>query len=430
MTMSPWLTTPLFFFLFISIALSSSFSNAAELKTLAARVSRDSATGFYAVQMHQKTPLQAERLVLDIAGDSVWLHCEGGAYTSSTYRRVPCGTAICSASSEGRCGNVCYGPGICHNNTCNVNVYNAYLDVNTMGDLSQDVVALSTVHGVQLTIPRFAFSCAPSILINEMGKGIAGLAGLNKATLALPTQLSTKLGFSNKFAICLPGSRDINGKGVVFFGDGPYVFSPGIDVSKHLTYTPLVQYGQHKNQHYISVNTIQIDNKKITVPTGTVARLDSIYGPYSFLATPIYNAFLAAFLKAAEARNITRVSAVNPSQACFDARTISWTRVGPRVPTIKLILHNSQTVWKIFGHNSMMPDKRPGVVCLAIFDAGPNGGTEGGYDVGPIVISTHQMRDNLLQFDITNNRFGFSSTLLGFNTTCSNFNFNSNSSSP
>lgn len=69
--MSPWLTTPLFFLLLISIALSSSFSNAAELKTLAARVSRDSATGFYAIQMHQKTPLQAERLVLDIAAPTL-----------------------------------------------------------------------------------------------------------------------------------------------------------------------------------------------------------------------------------------------------------------------------------------------------------------------------------------------------------------------
>lgn len=420
--MSPFLTTPFVFLLFI--ALSSPFSNAAGPKTLAAPVSWDSATGFYAIQLHQKTPLQAERLVLDIEGDSVWVNCQGGAYTSSTYRRVTCGTAICSASSLGRCGNLCYGPGICHNNTCLVDVYNSYLDLDSVGDLSQDVVALSTVHGVQLTIPRFAFSCAASIFIQEMGKGIAGLAGLNKAALALPTQLSTKFGFDNKFAICLPGSRDINAEGVVFFGNGPYVFSPGIDVSKHLTYTPLVKYGQQNTLHYISVNTIQIDNQKITIPTGTVARLDSIYKPYSFLATPIYNAFLAAFLKAAEARNITRVSTVNPPfEACFDAKTIRWTRVGPRVPTIKLVLHNSQTAWKIFGGNSMVQAERPGVVCLAFFDAGPNGGTEGGYDVGPIVISTHQMRDNLLQFDIANNRFGFSSTLLAFNTTCSNFNF-------
>lgn len=374
--------------------------------------------------MHQKTPLEAERLVLDIQGDSVWVHCQGGAYTSSTYRRVACGTAICSASSEGRCGNLCYGPGICHNNTCIAEVYNAYLDLDSSGDLSQDVVALFTIHGAKVTIPRFAFSCAPSISVNEMGKGIAGLAGLNKAVMALPTQLSATLGFNNKFAICLPGGRG-NVQGVVFFGNEPYVFSPGIDVSKHLTYTPLVQYGQHKNQHYISVNTIQIDTKKIAVPTGTVARLDSIYRPYSFFATPIYTAFLAAFLKAAEARNITRVSAVKPFEACFDAKSIPWTRVGPRVPTINFVLHNSQTVWKILGANSMVPVKRHKVLCLAFFDAGPNGGTEGGYDVGPIVISTHQMRDNLLEFDIANNRFGFSSTLLGLNTTCSNFKFSS-----
>lgn len=205
--MSLPLTTPIFFLLFIFIVLSSSFSNTARPKTLAAQVTWDSATGFYAIQMHQKTPLEAERLVLDIQRDSVWVHCQGGAYTSSTYRRVACGAAICSASAEGRCGNLCYGPGICHNNTCIVEVYNAYLDLDRSGDLSQDVVALFTIHGAKVTIPRFAFSCAPSIFVNEMGKGIAGLAGLNKAVMALPSQLSATLGFNNKFAICLPGGR-------------------------------------------------------------------------------------------------------------------------------------------------------------------------------------------------------------------------------
>lgn len=419
--MSPRLMAPIFFVLFIFIILCS-FANAAEPKTLAAQVIRDAATGFYAISMFQKTPLVTENLVLDLAGDSVLINCEGGAYNSSTYGRVQCGTTVCSASSEGRCGERCYGPGTCQSNTCNVDVYNEYLDLSQVGDLSEDVVALFTTRGARLKIPRFAFSCTSSSLISEMGKGIAGMAGLNKAALALPTQLSAKVGFDNKFALCLPGGRG-NSEGVIFFGNEPYVFSPGIDVSQHLTYTPLVPYGQQTSQHHISVNTIQIDTKKIALPNGTVARLDSIYRPYSFLATPIYNAFLAAFVKAAEARNITRVAAVKPFEACYDAKTISWTRVGPRVPTINLVLHNKQTVWKILGANSMVPVKRHRVLCLAFFDAGPNGGTEGGYDVGPIVISTHQMRDNLLQFDLANNRFGFSSTLLGFNTTCSKFKY-------
>lgn len=422
--MSARLITPIFFVLFIFIILCS-FANAAGPKTIVAQVIRDAATGFYAISMYQKTPLEAEKLVLDLAGDSLWIQCQGVAYNSSTYGRVACGTAVCSASSEGRCGNLCYGPGTCHNNTYNADIYNAYLDADAVGDLSEDVVALFTTHGSRLKIPQFAFSCAPSFVMTEMGKGIAGLAGVNKATLALPTQLSTKLGFTNKFAICLPGGRG-NAQGVVFFGNEPYVFSPaGIDVSKHLTYTPLVPYGEQTSQYHISVNTIQIDNKKIAIPNGTVARLDSIYRPYSFLATPIYNAFLGAFVKAAEARNITRVAAVKPFEACYDAKTISWTRVGPRVPNINLVLHNNQTVWKILGANSMVPVKRHRVLCLAFFDAGPTGGTEGGYDVGPIVISTHQMRDNLLQFDLAHNRFGFSSTLLGLNTTCSNFKFSS-----
>ncbi|MCL7034335.1 hypothetical protein MKW94_002609 [Papaver nudicaule] len=56
------------------------------------------------------------------------------------------------------------------------------------------------------------------------------------------------------------------------------------------------------------------------------------------------------------------------------------------------------------------------VLCLGFVDGGVNPRTS-------IVLGGYQLEDNLLQFDIARSRLGFSSTLLGRQTTCSNFNF-------
>jgi hypothetical protein len=57
-------------------------------------------------------------------------------------------------------------------------------------------------------------------------------------------------------------------------------------------------------------------------------------------------------------------------------------------------------------------------LCLGFVNGGENARTS-------IVIGGHQLEDNLVQFDLATSRVGFSSTLLGRQTTCSNFNFTS-----
>ena len=101
-----------------------------------------------------------------------------------------------------------------------------------------------------------------------------------------------------------------------------------------------------------------------------------------------------------------RVSSVKPFSACFDAKTVLSTRIGPSVPTIGLVLQNSNTTWSIFGAKSMVEVSNGAVLCLGIVDAGTDPTTS-------IVIGTHQMQDNLIQFDLAAYRLGFSSTLLG-----------------
>ncbi|KAJ6797043.1 basic 7S globulin-like [Iris pallida] len=55
--------------------------------------------------------------------------------------------------------------------------------------------------------------------------------------LGLPLQLASAFPVSAKFAVCLSSTTTSNG--VMFFGDGPYEISSGVDASARFKYTPL-----------------------------------------------------------------------------------------------------------------------------------------------------------------------------------------------
>ncbi|KAF7837240.1 basic 7S globulin [Senna tora] len=203
------------------------------------------------------------------------------------------------------------------------------------------------------------------------------------AGIATSGEFSAAFSFPRKFALCLTSSD-----GVVLFGDGPYVLLPGIDISRNLAYTPLI-----KN------------------PAGRGGTKVSTVSGYSVLESSIYKAVEYG----------VRVSGVAPFEECYESRSLGYTRVGPAVPTIDLLLHNKDTVWRIFGANSMVQVSDE-VTCLGLLDGGVEGRTS-------IVIGAHQIEDNLLQFDLAASRLGFTSSLLFSSTTCANFNFTSTHSS-
>ncbi|KAH9306543.1 hypothetical protein KI387_010947, partial [Taxus chinensis] len=237
------------------------------------------------------------------------------------------------------CGQ-CFAPPEpgCNNNTCGVSPENTVTRTATSSDIGQDVVALSSTDGKnpgpKATAPLFTFSCAPAFLLEGLAQGVAGMAGLSRGRVALPTQLSAAFSFNRKFALCLPSA---SAPGVVFFGNGPYVLLPGKDVSQGLTYTPLVKNSDLPNQYFINVNAIQVGEKNIALDS-TKLKIDSegnggtklsTVAPYTTVATSVYTVIRDAFVKEAEARNISRVAGVKPFDACFDASTVSSTRVGP-----------------------------------------------------------------------------------------------------
>lgn len=130
------------------------------------------------------------------------------------------------------------------------------------------------------------------------------------------------------------------------------------------------------------------------------------------METSIYHAFVNAFAK--ELAHVSKAKPVEPFKLCFDSEELGVTRVGPAVPPIDFVLQNNEDVfWRVFGANAMVQVSRE-VSCLAFVDGGVESTTS-------IVIGGHRLEDNLLQFDLTNSRLGFSSSLLFRQTTCANF---------
>ena len=279
-------------------------------------------------------------------------------------------------------------------------------------------------------IPDLVFVCGATFLLQGLASGTVGMAGMGRHNIGLPSQFAAAFSFNRKFAVCLT-----SGRGVAFFGNGPYVFLPGIPISTVAT-TPLLinpvstasafPSGEKSSEYFIGVTAIKIDEKTVPI-NATLLKIDGTTGvggtkistvnPYTVLETSIYNAFTSAYAREAAGRNITRVASVAPFGACFSTENIGVTRLGYAVPEIQLVLHNNDVVWRIFGANSMV-SVSDDVICLGFVNGGVNARTS-------VVIGGYQLEDNLIEFDLASNRFGFSSTLLGRRTNCANFNFTS-----
>ncbi|KAK4441684.1 putative aspartic proteinase GIP2 [Sesamum alatum] len=366
-------------------------------------VRKDASTLQYVTMINQRTPLVPVNLVVHLGGQFLWVDCDNN-YVSSSYRPARCRSAQCSRAGATGCGDCFNGPRPgCNNNTCGVFPDNPFTRTATSGELAEDV---------------------------GLASGTTGLAGLGRARIGFPSQFAAAFSFRRKFAICLSASAN----GVIFFGDGPYNFLPNIEISR-LRSTPLYinpvstastfSQGEPSTEYFIRVNSIRIEGNPIAINT-TLLNIDSqgnggtkisTVNPYTLLETSIYRAFSSAYIQAAAARNISRVAGVAPFDVCFSSDNVVSTRVGPSVPYIDLVLQGQDAVWTFTGSNSMV-QVNDNVLCLGFLDGGLNPRTS-------IVIGGYQLEDNLLQFDLAASRLGFSSTLLGRQTTCANFNFTS-----
>ncbi|XP_039129568.1 probable aspartic proteinase GIP1 [Dioscorea cayenensis subsp. rotundata] len=363
-------------------------------------ITKHQSTLLYTTTIHIHPPPQPIHPLIHLGSSSSFLKCSSN-YTQS----LP---LLCNSSS------LCFS---CTHSTCFLLSQNPISQRTKLTPALQTTLSLPSTNGhipaPFSSIPHHLFSCSSPFLLKGFPKFTSGLLSLGFSNSSFPSQLSSSLSLPTTFSLCLSGSP--SAPGIAFFGSfGPFFFLPlpNLDISKSLTYTPLLSI---HNEYYINLISMEVNGHPIPFKASK-AKLSTVQ-PYTSMQTQIYEAFLKVFMLEAEKMKLRMIDPVKPFSACYSADSASGSVTGPSVPIIDLVLHGNDTVWRIYGVNSMVWVEMGAGLCLAFVD--------GGSDVGDasIVVGGHQMEDVLVQLDLERMRVGFSSSLLANGTSCSNFNF-------
>lgn len=249
---------------FLSIFISPAIAKRSfHPKALMLPLQKDTATLQYVTQIMQRTPLVPVKLTVHLGGVGLWVDC-GKGYASSTNITARCGSAQCNLAA-GR-AKICGPSG--GNGICGLSTYNPISNTGIIDSLRIDVVSIeSTTNGRAVTVPKFIFLCGSDpFVLRGLATGVTGITALGRSEAALPSQLAATFSFHRKFAICLSPSSS---NGIIIIGDVP---NNNVDVSKSLTYTPLIInpaeiesgfLGIPSNEYFIGGKSIKVSRKAI-----------------------------------------------------------------------------------------------------------------------------------------------------------------------
>ncbi|KAK9069595.1 hypothetical protein SSX86_011499 [Deinandra increscens subsp. villosa] len=244
----------------------------------------------------------------------------------------------------------------------------------------------------------------PPWTFDQFPANVFGVIALSSSEYALPAYLHDPV--KKVIALCLPST--LSAPGALFLGAGPYYLPPprsNVDVRSFISYVNLLKR-PNSFGYFIGVEAIVIKNRSINVPGNVTAKISTL-DPYTTLRTDVYNSVVRRFSKVT--KRIPPAKAVEPFGVCFN---VTSGGNGTKVPDIDLVLEGGKK-WSISTANSMK-QVTDDVACLAVVDGGP-------MSEHVIVVGAYQLEDNFLVFDLENGSFGFSSSLLRRQTSCSNF---------
>ncbi|KAL8045047.1 hypothetical protein ABFX02_08G086900 [Erythranthe guttata] len=397
-------------------------------------IKKDATTNQYYTTIQIGSKATTLDVVIDLGGKFLYFYSEDYFNAASSYRPIPCGTRKCRTvvDTDGCvvfCNTSPPAPG-CTNNTCADYALNPFTGTQGYNGLGEDALRVRSTRGSgrYYTVNNFPFQYSDPVLKDELASSTAGVIGLGRSKISLPAQLSSPFMIRRKFGLCVPSSGGGNGNMIV----GETTYYENSNKSLIFTTTPLVKnHGSKLNKGvlgFIGVRSIKVGSKTLSLNKTMLSIDESNDGsggtsiqtvrPYTTLQRPLYRALVKEFVKAARAKNITRVKSVAPFGACFDSKSvIVSSKTGPQVPTIDFVMQKKSVYWRFYGSNSMVKVARKDVICLAFVEgeiniAGPTTSIEvGGY----------QMENYLLEFDLASSKFGFSSSLSLHDTTCSKF---------
>ncbi|KAF8056198.1 hypothetical protein N665_1275s0009 [Sinapis alba] len=364
---------------------------------------KDKTTNLYSLPLTIGSNLRSRNFLIDLNGAApLLLNCATAA-KSTSYHSIRCGSTRCIFANPNSS---------CPKNTtnkpmCRKNVSTSLTDRPVNARLLRDTVGLLyTTNGVYSMdsekISTLTLTCTDdATALKPIPKAFAGSIGLANNHLSIPSQLISMYKLPLKMSLCLPSTEGMKSyhNGDFWIGGGPFFYLPNLkDASKIFSSTPLI--GNNKNEYLIDVKSIQVSGKTIPILHGPT-KICTL-APYTVLQSSIYKAMLTAFVGNVK---MAKAPAVKPFSACFQ-----YSNGGSGVPVIDLVMSGGAK-WTIHGSNSLVKVSKD-VVCLGFVDGGVNA-------KNPVLIGGFQMEDNLVQFDLKDSKFSFSSSLLLYNTSCS-----------
>ncbi|KAL5228106.1 hypothetical protein ABZP36_016371 [Zizania latifolia] len=421
----PWLLLSL---LLVSAPSTMATDGRPPSKPIVTRLTKDPAISLYTISVKSGAPL-----VVDLAGPLLWSTCP------SPHRTIPCSSSVCTIANRNHPDNCPYAAGgrpgsgdrSC---ACVAYPYNPVSGQCGHGDVTTVPLSANATDGKNPLFPVSfsAFgSCAPGGLLTSLPSGVAGVAGLSRLPLSLPSQVASSLKVAKKFALCLPGSGY---DGAAIFGGGPFqlLAAPPVEIAESLSQNPLPLLKHPKNgAYYFRVTGIAVNLVRVPIPRraldldirrGTGGVTLSTVTPYTTLRSDIYRPLLRAFDAATS--GIARAAPVKPFEMCYQASALSSTRLGFGVANIDLMLDRGQN-WTLPGGSSLVQVNEQ-TVCFAFLEMGH---TSAVADSPAVIIGGFQMENNMLVFDLEKGTLGISWLLFGIRTGCGNFNFTVGSSS-
>nr|CAB3465431.1 unnamed protein product [Digitaria exilis] len=407
---------------------------------LVSPLAKDPATSLYTISIKDGSG----PLVIDLAGPLVWSSC---SCASGGHPTFPCGSAECDAATASSFDQPDHGPGAIIADggggagrhvdcTCTARPCDPVTPGRcAAGDLTSFAMSANATDGRNALHPvsfQAVGACVPldSLLLRS---GAAGVAGLGRAPLSLPSQLAAARRFGRRFALCLPG--------VAIFGVTPiYLGYYPPDLMTTIASTPL-STNPRSGGYYLPVEAISVSWPSWNVATSRVAlppgalELDAATGRggvtlstvrrYTAMRPDVYRAFVKAFSDAiGEPGHVKAMPGVPPFELCYDTWSLRHLRVvGWDVPSIHLELGAGASMnWTVDSGNSMV-QVADRTLCLAVVEmVGPE--EAAAHDAAAaVVIGGYQVEDNLLVFDEDREVLHFSGLLWGSGATCSSFNF-------
>ncbi|KAG2572417.1 hypothetical protein PVAP13_7KG177200 [Panicum virgatum] len=277
------------------------------------------------------------------------------------------------------------------------------------GDLTRTPLSANATDGrnppFPVCFPAYA-ACAPNGLLASLPAGAAGVAGLSRQPLSLPSQVASRLKVASPFELQA---------------------SPPVELAEGLRQNalPLLVNPKNNGAYYIRVHGIAVNQARVPVPAGafdldrrqgtggvvlsTVTRLTTLR---SDIFSPLINAFDAA------TSGIPRRKPMPPYDLCYEASAFGSTRLGPGVANVDLMLDGGRN-WTLPGASSLVQvDER--TLCFAFQNMGV-GATVANSPA--VIVGTHPMEDNLVLFDLEKGTVGISGLLRRMRINCGNFNF-------